>query len=463
MANTVWDKFRNFFRQRYWMHPVDYSARRQDNKRNKGKLQGDRSGFPEWLQKYAGMGLNENGEISSDAIGRGKGFSNTQLAEMQYNHDEAQLDRQFQEDMYNKYQSPEAQMRQYQAAGLNPALMYEGGVDINGPSGGSAASVSGASGGDSPTNSFEQVMGVMSQFMNMITGASNIGNQFMQVKNQTAETKATVAEKRAHADNLEADTEGKRLGNQITAAFGMAHAYYENKQLAASIRQTYQNIRESASRIDLNNSTIEVNGEKIQVAKSEAELNWAKAHLTKFTEEQGRELLEPSKKLLQAQIYLVTAQGEKTSEEAAQVELSAVSKRNAEYAQAAKDMAQAAVTQGLLDENYCKKFVEYYDKQGDAALINAYSNWRNAASNERNAATNERNAATNERNAATNERNADTNEENAVTNRIKVVSSIVFGAIHSLSNLSIAVVPGASAACGLPALPGPSPLPLPPM
>lgn len=178
MANTVWDKIRNSFRH-YLSIPgtIDYSARRQNKKRDNGKLQGDRSGFPEWLQKYAGMGLNSNGEISSDAIGRGKGFSNTQLAEMQYNHDEAQLDRDWNERMYNMYQSPEAQMRQYQDAGLNPALMYQGGVDINGPSGGSAASVSGASGGDTPTNSFEQVMGVMSQFMNMITGASNIGNQ----------------------------------------------------------------------------------------------------------------------------------------------------------------------------------------------------------------------------------------------------------------------------------------------
>lgn len=455
MANTLWDKFRNYLRSRdVPRDPIDYSARRQNRKRDKGKLQGDRSGFPEWLQQYANMGLNENGEISSDAIGRGKGFSNTQLAEMQYNHDEAQLDRQFQEDMYNKYQSPEAQMRQYQDAGLNPALMYQGGVDINGPSGGSAASVSGAQGGDTPTNSFEQVMGVMSQFMNMITGASNIGNQVIQLKNQTAETKATIAEKRAHADNLAADTEGKKLGNQITAAFGMARAYYENKQLQASIKQTYQNIRESASRIDLNNSTIEVNGQKIQVAKSEAELNWAKASLTKFNEEQGRLLLEPSMKLLKAQIYLTIAQGEKTSEEAAQVELDSVAKRNAEYAQAAKDMAQAAVTQGLLDNDYCKKFVEYYNKQGDAALVNAYSNWRNAA-------TNERNAATNERNAATNERNADINQQNADTNQIKAASAIVFGAINALSKLSIAVVPGASAACGLPALPGPSPLPLP--
>ena len=215
MANTVWDKIRNSFRH-YLSIPgtIDYSARRQDKKRGNGKLQGDRSGFPEWLQKYAGMGLNENGEISSDAIGRGKGFSNTQLAEMQYNHDEAQLDRQFQEDMYNKYQSPEAQMRQYQAAGLNPALMYEGGVDINGPSGGSAASVSGASGGDSPTNSFEQVMGVMSQFINMITGASGIGSSVINTVNQSRATNSTVALQDADIAKKEEETRGIKIDNE---------------------------------------------------------------------------------------------------------------------------------------------------------------------------------------------------------------------------------------------------------
>lgn len=215
MANTVWDKIRNSFRH-YLSIPgnIDYSARRQNKKRDNGKLQGDRSGFPEWLQKYAGMGLNENGEISSDAIGRGKGFSNTQLAEMQYNHDEAQLDRQFQEDMYNKYQSPEAQMRQYQAAGLNPALMYEGGVDINGPSGGSAASVSGASGGDSPTNSFEQVMGVMSQFINMITGASGVSSSVMNTVNNTKATNSTVALQDADIAKKEEETRGIKIDNE---------------------------------------------------------------------------------------------------------------------------------------------------------------------------------------------------------------------------------------------------------
>ena len=130
--------------------------------------------------------------------------------------------------------------------------------------------------------------------------------------------------------------------------------------------------------------------------------------------------------------------------------MDSVAKRNAEYAQAAVNMAQAAVTQGLLDNDYCQTFVDYYKKQGDAALVTAYSNWRNSATNERNAATNERNAAT--------------NEQNAQTRKVEVATKIVFGAISALSKIAISVVPGAPAAFGgLRTLSAGSPLPLPPM
>lgn len=183
-------------------------------KKRIGKIQGNRSGFPDWLQQYANMGLNSKGEISSDAIGRGAGFSNTQLAEMQFNHDEADRERQYNEEMYLKYQSPEAQMRQYQAAGLNPALMYEGGVDINGPSAAGSASASGAVGGDTPANGFEQVMGIMSQFMNMITGASGIGSSVMDVVNNSKATNSIVALQNADIAKKEEETKGIKIDNQ---------------------------------------------------------------------------------------------------------------------------------------------------------------------------------------------------------------------------------------------------------
>lgn len=241
-----------------------------NKKRKNGKLQGDRSGFPEWMQQYANMGLDSNGEISSAAIGRGKGFSNTQLAEMQYNHDEAQLDRQFQEDMYNKYQSPEAQMRQYQAAGLNPALMYEGGVDINGPSGGSAASVSGASGGDTPTNSFEQVMGVMSQFMNMITGASNIGNQVVSLHNQSSATRADNALKDAQTEQTKVETNNSILKGklqQIELDYKRQFYDLDIKEQEARIENLKYQGKKILSDIDVNNSVIELNGAQIDLTR----------------------------------------------------------------------------------------------------------------------------------------------------------------------------------------------------
>lgn len=428
------------------------------NKVSKGKIQGNRSGFSEWLQQYANMGTDKNGNISSKSIGNGAGFSNTQLAQMQYNHDEAQLDRQFQEDMYNKYQSPEAQMRQYQEAGLNPALMYQGGVDINGPSGGSAASESGAQGGEDPQNGFERAMGIMGQLMQMLTGGANLATQVKSTMNDTAETKATVAEKQAHAANLNEDTESKRLQNGITSAFGMANAYYTNANMKAQLDKIAQDIRESASRIDLNNSYVEVNGEKIEVLKSEKSLNASKEALNNFEVEKGRALLPYSQRLLQAQIYLTTAQGEKTSEEAAQVELDSVAKRNESYAKAAVDMAQAAVSNGLLDEGYCKEFVDYYKKNGAAALVNAYAAYSNSL-------TNQRNAAVNERNAAVNEKNAETNKQNADSQRMKIILDTVFNTLNLLSKVSISVVPGATGAFGgFAALPAAgAPLLLPPV
>lgn len=356
MANTVWDKIRNSFRH-YLSIPgnIDYSARRQNKKRDNGKLQGDRSGFPEWLQKYAGMGLNENGEISSDAIGRGKGFSNTQLAEMQYNHDEAQLDRQFQEDMYNKYQSPEAQMRQYQAAGLNPALMYEGGVDINGPSGGSAASVSGAVGGDSPTNAFEQVMGVMSQFMNMITGASGIGNSVMDTVNKTSATRADNALKDAQTLQTKVETNNSILKGklqQIELEYKRQFYDLDIKEQEERIENLKKQGKKILSDIDVNNSVIELNGAQIDLTRG----------LTNKAEKECA--------LLTSQTLLTNLEAEKMSilmpfierREKAELALTYAT-TDAEKADAQKKLAEAGVA--VMNVAREKKIIDsgYYDER----------------------------------------------------------------------------------------------------
>ena len=368
MANTIWDKFRNYLRQNYAgrpLDPIDYSARRQNKKRNNGKLQGDRSGFPEWLQQYAGMGLNSNGEISSDAIGRGAGFSNTQLAEMQYNHDEAQLDRQFQEDMYNKYQSPEAQMRQYQAAGLNPALMYEGGVDINGPSGGSAASVSGASGGDSPTNSFEQVMGVMSQFINMITGASGVSSSVMNTVNNTKATNSTVALQDADIAKKEEETRGIKIDNerkqiQLTIDRAVKADVISQKQ-AESFKAAWEadvlagTPVEEATKSLLNK--FQLDAENVNKASAEADKARADAELAR-----GRNTREAAKNV--AEIKAINKQIEEMD---SQISLNG-SQKSLNEANEALSKVNKSINEKVNESQEVKTFFDKYAKDNNLPL-----------------------------------------------------------------------------------------------
>lgn len=126
---------------------VEYNSSMENNKglfRNIGKgLGGLWKGVESLWNRITGRGQT-NAELAA------QDFSARQA---QINRDfqsaEAQKARQWQEDFYTQYQSPQAQVRQYQDAGLNPALMYGRGATpaasastaSNGPSGDTAAGV----------------------------------------------------------------------------------------------------------------------------------------------------------------------------------------------------------------------------------------------------------------------------------------------------------------------------------
>lgn len=317
----------------------------------------ERSGFSPWLQQYANLGADSNGGIWSGAIGRGAGFSNTQLAEMQFNHDEADRERQYNEEMYLKYQSPEAQMRQYQAAGLNPALMYEGGVDINGPSAAGAASASGAVGGDSPQSGFEQVMGIMSQFMSMITGASGIGNSVMDTVNKTSATRADNALKDAQTEQTKVETNNSILKGKLQEI----ELEYKRKFYDLDVKEQEERIenlkkqgKKILSDIDVNNSVIELNGAQIDLTRG----------LTNKTEKECA--------LLTSQTLLTNLEAEKMSilmpyivqREKAELALTYAT-TDAEKADAEKKLAEAgaavmkiAVDKKIIDSGYYEERVK---------------------------------------------------------------------------------------------------------
>lgn len=124
----------------------------------------------------------------------------------QFQSQEAQIARDWQEEQYNMYSSPSAMVRQYEDAGLNPALMY--GQNLQSSTGSSPAP-SGSAASGSPIGS------------GMPTG--NI-----------VEAIGSLAKLKAEIDNIKADTESKR------ASVGLS-----DSQIAVN----KQSISESQSRI----------------------------------------------------------------------------------------------------------------------------------------------------------------------------------------------------------------------
>lgn len=365
MAVSFWDKVAAVFGGN---RPEYYEQRRRQRKQNKGKEQTSLvgQGFGDIFDRYGNMGADDSGLRTSAGISRGDSFNNTQLAEMQYNHDEAQLDRQWQEDMYRKYQSPEAQMRQYDAAGLNRALAYNGGVDINGPSGGSAASSDVATSGESPVNGFQTAMGVMSTVMELLLGGSNLATklktlqfQGIETSNNTKIAEATALEKAANARNLDANTEMTQLHTRLDAAFSSVERDLGIKSRRAEIANIIAGIQEKMSNISVNNSTIEVNSKQIDlmdktidVKDSEIALNLVKESYAKMQIEQQTELFPFVKERYMAETQLL-------EEQFMEYEKNAVAQRTKDYADASVALVKAAKEQGLLDAGYCDAYIGY--------------------------------------------------------------------------------------------------------
>lgn len=89
----------------------------------------------------------------------------------EFQSNEAQLARQWQENFYNQFQSPQAMVHQYEAAGMNPVLAT--GVPISSPPSASSAQGSMAQGAAAP---YMDVIGIMAQFQNLMKLDAEIKN-----------------------------------------------------------------------------------------------------------------------------------------------------------------------------------------------------------------------------------------------------------------------------------------------
>lgn len=173
---------------------VDYNSSWKNNKglfQNIGKgLGGLWSGIESLWNRITGRG-------QTNAERAAQGFSAEQAQiNREFQSAEAQKARQWQEDFYTHFQSPQAQVRQYQDAGLNPALMYGRGATP-------AASASTASNGPSgDTASGVVTPADPSSLLNMVFGMAKLPSEIDLLN--------------AQADDFRASAEGKDIQNAFS-------------------------------------------------------------------------------------------------------------------------------------------------------------------------------------------------------------------------------------------------------
>lgn len=149
---------------------------------------------------------SQGGNTSYKQREEGFGFSNVDLLKMQYDINQRDEERAYNEEMYEKYQTIPAQVAQMQEAGLNPALMYGDGASS--PSAMSPSPEVDSGNASSSGQSFSTFARI-SQLFSMITGGLQIASKINQ---ETANAQLLRSE--AKLNRIDADTRSE--SNKLT-------------------------------------------------------------------------------------------------------------------------------------------------------------------------------------------------------------------------------------------------------
>lgn len=160
------------------------------------------------------LGLATKKILDTEMTGGQQQRAQTELENQQLLNEE-EYDRKI--DFYERFESPEAQVRQYKSAGLNPALMFGNGASVSASGGiGSAGSVSQASaaGSQSPfSGAMSSILGLMQFGVQARSASANIRS----IKAQTEAQKIDNEYKR-QLNELEIERRRKdidKIGSEI--------------------------------------------------------------------------------------------------------------------------------------------------------------------------------------------------------------------------------------------------------
>lgn len=223
--------------------------------------------FSKWTSKTFGSLWNKvTGSDLTNAEQKTMDF-NAQQAELnrQFQSAEADEARQWQEDYYLKYESPQARIRQYEDAGLNPALLYGSNLGSGSPPStsvpsGSVASVGFPSDGASLLDFIGQMLSIKSQI------------SLNKAKATQAMSDANKADAEASESKQRQDWNPKLWQSQLDTGV------VSRDNLRAGIQKLMSDINLNASKVQLTDAQIKetlasVDNTLIDTAKKKLEMD----------------------------------------------------------------------------------------------------------------------------------------------------------------------------------------------
>nr|USL90231.1 MAG: DNA pilot protein [Microviridae sp.] len=291
-----------------------------------GKANGFLDFFSNLFTKWSGTGMTDAEKDAADY--------NTQVG-----RENMELEKQMQLEIFNQTQSYEAQVRNMQAAGLNPALMFNGGASQSSVSGPSAQAGTATA---SPSGEFPNILGLVKTIM----GASQLKSENKLRESQSEKNIADANAANAAAGKSKTETEILEIDKRWAE---VRNRIYTNEGLSR-IKKNLSDITVNNGRIRLMDSEVSLNFKDIKLKDSQILVNEADAVLKGLDAVKARKLLPYAVEYYRADIMLKNAQTE-------QAKSSAISL----HANALVSMAEAMIKEGLVSGGYVRKFLDNLD------------------------------------------------------------------------------------------------------
>lgn len=141
---------------------------------------------------------------------------------------------QYEEDYYNKYNSPEAMVRQYVEAGLNPALLYGGGAGFSGAATSNAGASAAVGAPSAPPSSLPPTHLDTS-------GLSRIGTDIQQIALMSSQARKNDAEADAISGYQAVESQSRAAYNNASSALLSNQSLTESERQALLRSQTALN------------------------------------------------------------------------------------------------------------------------------------------------------------------------------------------------------------------------------